>query len=39
MYFDFSFAEQYPIDNKSAFVQVMAWCWAVDKPLPEFNLI
>ena len=24
-----------PIDNKSALVQVMAWCGAGDKPLPE----
>ena len=24
-----------PIDNKSALVQVMAWCQAGDKPLPE----
>ena len=23
------------IDEKSAFVQVMAWCWTGDKPLPE----
>ena len=22
-------------DNKAALVQVMAWCWAGDKPLPE----
>ena len=22
-------------DNKSALVQVMAWCWTGDKPLPE----
>ena len=24
-----------PIDNKSALVQVMAWCRTGDKPLPE----
>ena len=24
-----------PIDNHSALVQVMAWRWAGDKPLPE----
>ena len=24
-----------PIDNKSALVQVMAWCRIGDKPLPE----
>ena len=24
-----------PIDSKSAFVQVMAWCRAGDKPSPE----
>ena len=24
-----------PIDNKSALVQVMAWCQTGDKPLPE----
>ena len=24
-----------PIDNKSAVVQVMAWCWTGGKPLPE----
>ena len=24
-----------PIDNKPALVQVMAWCWIGNKPLPE----
>ena len=24
-----------PIDNKSALLQVMAWHWTGDKPLPE----
>ena len=24
-----------PINNNPAFVQVMAWCQTVDKPLPE----
>ena len=24
-----------PIDNKSALIQVMAWHWTGDKPLPE----
>ena len=24
-----------PIDNKSALIQVMAWRWTGDKPLPE----
>ena len=24
-----------PIDNKPTLVQVMAWCWPGDKPLPE----
>ena len=24
-----------PIDNKSALIQVMVWCWTDDKPLPE----
>ena len=27
-----------PIDNKSALIQVMAWCWTHDKPLPEPRL-
>ena len=27
------------IDNKAALVQVMAWCWTDDKPLPEPMLI
>ena len=27
-----------PIDNKSALVQVMAWRWTGDKPLPELML-
>ena len=25
----------YPVDNKSALVQVMAWCWTEEKLLPE----
>ena len=29
------FVPKSPIDNKSALVQVMAWCWTGDKPLPE----
>ena len=28
------FVPKGPIDNKSALVQVMAWCWTGDKPLP-----
>ena len=24
-----------PIDNLEALVQVMAWCWTAEKPLPE----
>ena len=27
-----------PIDNKPALVQVMAWCWTGNKPLPEPRL-
>ena len=27
-----------PTDNKPALVQVMAWCWTGDKPLPEAML-
>ena len=29
------FAPEGPIDNKTALVQIMAWCWIGDKPLPE----
>ena len=29
------FVPKNPIDNKSALVQVMAWCRTADKPLPE----
>ena len=29
------FVPRSPIDNKLALVQVMAWCWTGDKPLPE----
>ena len=29
------FVPEGPIDNKSALVQVMAWRWTSDKPLPE----
>ena len=29
------FVPRSPIDNKPALVQVMAWCWIGDKPLPE----
>ena len=29
------FVPKGPIDNKSALVQVMAWCRTGDKPLPE----
>ena len=29
------FAPNSPIDNKSAVVQVMAWRWTGNKPLPE----
>ena len=28
------FVPKSPIDNKPAFVQVMAWCWTGNKPLP-----
>ena len=27
------------IANKLALVQVMAWCWIGDKPLPEQNVV
>ena len=27
-----------PVDNKPALVQVMAWHWTGDKPLPELML-
>ena len=30
-----NFAPDGPINNKSALVQIMAWCWAGDKPLSE----
>ena len=34
------FVPNHPIDNKSALVQVMAWCYQTgDKPLPEPMLI
>ena len=29
------FVPKSPIDNKPALVQVMAWRWTEDKPLPE----
>ena len=29
------FVPRRPIDNKPALVQVMAWRWTGDKPLPE----
>ena len=29
------FVPRSPIDIKPALVQVMAWCWIGDKPLPE----
>ena len=29
------FIPRSPIDNKPALVQVMAWSWTGDKPLPE----
>ena len=29
------FISEGPIDNKSALIQVMAWCRRGDKPLPE----
>ena len=29
------FVPKGPIDNKSALVQVMAWCWTGDKSLPD----
>ena len=32
------FVRKSPIDNKSALVQVMAWCWTGNKPLPESML-
>ena len=32
------FVPKGPIDNKSALLRVMAWCWTGDKPLPEPNL-
>ena len=28
------FVPKRPIDNKSALIKVMAWCWAGNKPLP-----
>ena len=33
-----NFVPKNPIDNKSAFVQVMAWCRTGDKQLPEVIL-
>ena len=38
LYFDSNFiniCSKSQIDNKSALVQVMAWCQAGNKPLPE----
>ena len=32
--FPFKFTPMGPIDNKLALVQVMAWHWIGDKPLP-----
>ena len=29
------FVQRSPIGNKPVFVQVMAWCWIGDIPLPE----
>ena len=29
------FIPRSPMDNKPALVQVIAWCWTGDKPLPE----
>ena len=29
------FVPRCPIDNKTALIQVMAWRWRGDKPLPE----
>ena len=40
MYFDSNFTEDFtkgPIDNKSAWVQVIYWHRKGDKPLPESN--
>ena len=31
------FVPKGPVKNKSASVQVMAWLWTGDKPLPEPN--
>ena len=31
----FQISPKGPIDNKSALIQVMAWHWSGDKPLPE----
>ena len=35
MQISLKFVPRSPIVNKPAFVQVMAWCWIGDKPLPE----
>ena len=32
------FVPRSPINNKPALVQVMAWCWIGDKPLPEIMI-
>ena len=32
------FVPRAPVDNKPALVQIMAWCWTADKPLPELML-
>ena len=33
-----NFVPEGPIDNKSSLIQVMAWCWTADKPLPELMM-
>ena len=35
IWFSLKFVPRSPIDNKPALVQVMAWRWTGDKPLPE----
>ena len=35
LYFYSKFVPKCPIDNKSALVQVIAWCQTGNKPLPE----
>ena len=32
------FVDNAPMDNKAAFVQLMAWCWTSDKPLSELMM-